>query len=70
MENRKYLDEVLARIDAEIEKIRNAKTPTEISQCERMLLPFLTEAQMVVPRIGEDIMRESQKRRKELTEGK
>lgn len=70
MENRKYLDEVLSRIDAEIEKIRHAETSTEISSCERMLLPFLTEAQMVVPRIGEDIMKESQKRRKELAEGK
>ena len=70
MENRKYLDEVLGRIDAEIEKIRVASTSTEISQCERMLLPLLTEAQMVVPRIGDDIMKESQKRRKELIEGK
>lgn len=70
MENRKYLDEVLGRIDAEIEKIRVASTSTEISQCERMLLPLLTEAQMVVPRIGDDIMKESQKRRKELLEGK
>ena len=70
MENRKYLDEVLSRIDAEIEKIRGATTSTEISSCERMLLPLLTEAQMVVPRIGEDIMKESQKRRKELIEGR
>lgn len=70
MENRKYLDEVLARIDAEIDKIRNAKTPTDISSCERMLLPLLTEAQMVVPRIGDDIMKESQKRRRELIEGR
>ena len=70
MENRKYLDEVLGRIDAEIEKIRGASTSTEISQCERMLLPLLTEAQMVVPRIGDDIMKESQKRRKELLEDK
>lgn len=70
MENRKYLDEVLSRIDAEIEKIRGASTPTEISSCERMLLPLLTEAQMVVPRIGDDIMKESQKRRKELLEGR
>lgn len=70
MENRKYLDEVLGRIDKEIDKVRNAKTPTEISQCERMLFPLLTEAQMVVPRIGEDMMKEGQKRRKELAEGK
>lgn len=70
MENRKYLDEVLSRIDAEIEKIRSAGTSTEISSCERMLLPLLTEAQMVVPRIGDDIMKESQKRRKELIEGR
>lgn len=70
MENRKYLDEVLARIDAEIDKIRNAETPTDISSCERMLLPLLTEAQMVVPRIGDDIMKESQKRRRELAEGR
>lgn len=69
MENRKYLDEVLGRIDAEIEKIRNAKTSTEISSCERMLLPLLTEAQMVVPRIGDDIMKESQTRRKEIAKG-
>ena len=70
MENREYLDEVLTRIDAEILKIRGAKTPTEISSCERMLLPLLTEAQMVVPRIGDDIMKESQKRRRELIEGR
>ena len=70
MENRKYLDEVLARIDAEIDKIRNAETSTDISSCERMLLPLLTEAQMVVPRIGDDIMKESQKRRRELAEGR
>lgn len=69
MENREYLDEVLTRIDAEILKIRGAKTPTEISQCERMLLPLLTEAQMVVPRIGDDIMKESQQRRKDLMKG-
>lgn len=70
MENREYLNEVLSRIDAEVAKIKKAKTPIEISQCERMALPLLTEAQMVVPRIGEDIMKESQKRRKELLEGK
>ena len=69
MENRKYLDEVLGRIDKEIEKVKNAKTSTEISACERMLLPLLTEAQMVVPRIGDDIIKESQKRRKEIAEG-
>lgn len=69
MENRKYLDDVLKRIDAEIVKIRDAKTSTEISQCERMLLPLLTEAQMVVPRIGDDIMKESQQRRKDLLKG-
>lgn len=69
MENRKYLDNVLGRIDKEIAKMKKAKTPTEISACERMLLPLLTEAQMVVPRIGDDIMRESQKRRKEILEG-
>lgn len=69
MENRKYLDEVLGRIDEQIEKIRKAKTPTEISACERMLFPLLTEAQMVVPRIGEDMIKESQKRREEIAKG-
>ena len=70
MENEAYLKEVLARLDGEIEKIKNAKTPTEISSRERMVFPILTKLQMVVPRIGDDIIKLTRKRRSELLKGK
>ncbi len=66
MENFDYLKKTLKRLEAEIKGIQGAKNPQEISEHERMALPLLTEVQMAAPRLGEDIHRASQNRRKEL----
>lgn len=69
MKNEEYLKEVLARLDAQLEEVKKAETPLEISSCERKIFPLLTELQMVIPRIGDDVVKLTHKRRRELSRG-
>lgn len=69
MKNEKYFKEVLKRYDKKMKEVKTAKTPQEVSQCERMLMPLLTELQMALPRMGEDIFVACRDRRKEILKG-
>lgn len=70
MKNEKYFKDVLRRYDKQVKELKAAKSPNEISRCERMLFPLLTEMQMALPRLGDDIFQLCRDRRKEILEGK
>lgn len=66
MENEKYFKSLLKKFDAEIKKMKAATTPNEVSYHERQALPLLTEMQLALPRLGNDLQAESRHRRSEL----
>lgn len=70
MENEKYFKEILKRFDKQVKVLKSAKTPNDISTCEREIAPIMNELQMALPRLGDDIFKAARDRRKELLEGK
>lgn len=69
MKNEKYFKEVLKRYDKKMKELKGAKTPNEVSHLERELMPLLTEMQMCLPRLGEDVFQAARDRRKEILNG-
>lgn len=70
MKNEKYFKEVLKRYDKKMKELKTAQNTSEVSHLERELMPLLTELQMALPRLGEDIFQTARDRRKEILEGK
>ena len=70
MENQKYFKSVLKDFDKELKAIQKAKSSEEISTHERAIRPIFAELQLAVPRLGNDIMKASRQRRRELAEEK
>lgn len=69
MKNEKYFKSVLKAFDSEIKAIKKATTTDEVTVHERRVMPLLTELQLAVPRLGEDVRDTVAERRKELKNG-
>lgn len=69
MQNLDALKNIVKRIDAELESVSKEKDPTSISESERALFRFLTELQMLAPRVGEDLSKAVQTRRQQVARG-
>lgn len=70
MENLKYLEDLIKRIKDSVKAIEKAESPDQISEQERLAHPVLKEMQMVTPRVWDDYIRATRKRRQEIAEGK
>lgn len=66
MNREKYLKDVLKSYDAEMKGIMTATTPDEVSYHERKIRTLLTELQLAIPMLAEDIMEASRQRRDKL----
>ena len=69
MEAEKYFKKVLKDFDKELDSIRKAKNPGDISYHERAIRPLFIELQLALPRIETDIIDSARQRRRELTQG-
>lgn len=67
--NLEYVKELIKRYENSIKTIKNATDPADISEQERQIAPVLRELQMAVPRICDDLVKISRKRRQEISEG-
>lgn len=67
-ENLAYVKELIKRYEAAINAIKKTKDPTEITIQERKIAPVMNELQMAIPRIWDDLVRTSRKRRQEIKE--
>ena len=70
MENLKYLKDLIKRIEDSVKAVEKAESPNQISEQERLAHPVLKEMQMVTPRVWDDYIRATRKRRQEIAEGK
>lgn len=70
MENLKYLEDLIKRIKDSVKAVEKAESPNQISEQERLAHPVLKEMQMVTPRVWDDYIRATRKRRQEIAEGK
>lgn len=70
MENLKYLEDLIKRIKDSVKAVEKAESPDQISEQERLAHPVLKEMQMVTPRVWDDYIRATRKRRQEIAEGK
>lgn len=70
MKNEKYFKTVFKAFGAEIKAIKKATTTTEVTVHERKIMPLLTEMQLAIPRLGEDVRDVVAERRKELKNGR
>ena len=43
MENEKYFKEILKRFDKQVKALKSAKTPNDVSTCEREIAPIMNE---------------------------
>jgi hypothetical protein len=70
MENLKYLEDLIKRVKDSVKAVEKAESPNQISEQERLAHPVLKEMQMVTPRVWDDYIRATRKRRQEISEGK
>ena len=70
MENLKYLEDLIKRVKDSVKAVEKAESPDQISEQERLAHPVLKEMQMVTPRVWDDYIRATRKRRQEIAEGK
>ena len=69
MENEKYLKQIIKDFDKEIKAIKSAKNNNDIVEHQRALRPILTEMQLAVPRLGDDVHKLARETRQKLAEG-
>lgn len=69
MENIKYLEDLVKRIKASMEKIEAADTFADITAQERLTHPLLKEVQMVAPRVWNDFVQQCSSKRNKLSKG-
>lgn len=67
-DNLAYVKELIKRYEAAISAIKKTKDPTEITIQERKIAPVMNELQVAIPRIWDDLVRASRKRRQEIKE--
>lgn len=65
-----YTKDLLKRIETSIKNVGKAETPQDVTAQERMFYPILREIQLVVPRIGNEYTKYTNKRRQEIKDGK
>ena len=70
MDNLKYLEDLIKSIKDSVKAVEKAESPDQISEQERLAHPVLKEMQMVTPRVWDDYIRATRKRRQEIAEGK
>lgn len=68
MEREKYFKQVLKDFDKELNAIKKATNPNDISYHERMIRPLFIEMQLALPRIEDDIIKASRDRRRQLAQ--
>lgn len=68
MENEKYLKQIIKDFDKEVKALKASKSTNEVTEHQRALRPILTEMQLAVPRLGEDIHKLARETRQKLAE--
>ena len=63
-----YTKELLKRIEASMKAVKKADVLADITKEERNFYPVLREIQLVVPRIGNEYLQCTNKRRNEIKE--
>lgn len=63
-----YTKELLKRIEASMRAVKKADVLSDITKEERNFYPVLREIQLVVPRIGNEYLQCTNKRRNEIKE--
>lgn len=63
-----YTKELLKRIEASMKAVKKADVLSDITKEERNFYPVLREIQLVVPRIGNEYLQCTNKRRNEIKE--
>jgi len=69
MQNIEHFDEIYAAFKTELEKLQESNNPQIISSQERMLWKLMIELRMTLPRLQNDVMKASRKRRNEIARG-
>lgn len=69
MEDIKKFKEAVAAFDTEMEKIKNATNPSQISDSERVLNLILRNIVLLAPRLNNGVLQASRKRRSEIARG-
>lgn len=67
-DNLAYVKDLIKRYETAISAIKKTKDPTEITIQERKTAPVMNELQVAIPRIWDDLVRTSRKRRQEIKE--
>lgn len=67
--NLDYLKSLIKRYEDSVKAVRKADDPAEITRQERLIQPVLKEMQLATPRVWDDFIRETRKRREQIRNG-
>lgn len=67
--NLDYLKSLIKRYEDSVKAVRKADDPAEITRQERLIQPVLKEMQIATPRVWDDFIRETRKRREQIRNG-
>lgn len=67
--NLDYLKSLIKRYEDSVKAVRKADDPDEITHQERLIQPVLKEMQLATPRVWDDFIRETRKRREQIGNG-
>lgn len=65
-ENLAYVKDLIKRYEAAVRVVKKAEDPAEVTKQERAIQPVLKELQLAIPRIWDDFVKETRKRREEI----
>lgn len=69
-ENLAYVKELIKRYETAVRTVKKAEDPAEVTAQERLIQPVLKEMQLAIPRVWDDFVRVTGRRREEIREGK
>lgn len=69
-ENLAYVKELIKRYEAAVRAVKKAEDPADVTAQERLIQPVLKEMQLAIPRVWDDFIRVTSRRREEIREGK
>jgi hypothetical protein len=69
-ENLAYVKELIKRYEDAVRTVKKAEDPADVTKQERLIQPVLKEMQLAIPRVWDDFIRVTSRRREEIREGK